>query len=503
MAGAVEFHEAFAFRIDRSPRVIGRAFKVDIGRQHDSGTLALGNQLDRFFQRSDIACSISRNSTGSFPECNFRNRTVDLHIAFHHVQFSYGNALGDNQGVAGSCGFDSGIARAVQRDSRFRKIDDKFIRSGHCNIDGLGSLAVLFGGVGESHLLVGLRQRNGDLLGSLLGSQGVRNLDGRRSRWSGRYGNIRSAVFDCLSYLTDAFYFRNHFINGTVCIEIRIDRHADRAFLGQQVARHIGAVVASDGNVGESVVRADRRSVIEERHREVGKRGLGFRGPEEVHRDRTVGLGQLTCRIGHVGRSAHFARQGVERRGQSLESDTVARGLQRLVFDFVQVVGLYHQQTERTLQGYRFRERTGNFETLFGEKRVALVAVAHERPDFRDRLQIRRIVDLVRKVAFAALGAVGPEDEVVGLRRYEPQVIERNRLAAHALFDAIVQLVAVVDFQNTAVDRGAGAESIGHGTGLYSALRNRYRKRGCRCYVGNEPFILLTRGKGHRKAHRQ
>lgn len=136
-------------------------------------------------------------------------------------------------------------------------------------------------------------------------------------------------------------------------------------------------------------------------------------------------------------------------------------------------------------------------------KRVALVAVAHERPDFRDRLQIRRIVDLVRKVAFAALGAVGPEDEVVGLRRYEPQVIERNRLAAHALFDAIVQLVAVVDFQNTAVDRGAGAESIGHGTGLYSALRNRYRKRGCRCYVGNEPFILLTRGKGHRKAHRQ
>ena len=127
MAGAVEFHEAFAFRIDRSPRVIGRAFKVDIGRQHDSGTLALGNQLDRFFQRSDIACNISRNSTGSFPECNFRNRTVDLHIAFHHVQFSYGNALGDNQGVAGSCGFDSGIARAVQRDSSARIIRDGIV----------------------------------------------------------------------------------------------------------------------------------------------------------------------------------------------------------------------------------------------------------------------------------------------------------------------------------------------------------------------------------------
>ena len=63
---------------------------------------------------------------------------------------------------------DKRQARAVQRDSRFRKIDDKFIRSGHCNIDCLGSLAVLFGGVGESHLLVGLRQRNGDLLGSCL-----------------------------------------------------------------------------------------------------------------------------------------------------------------------------------------------------------------------------------------------------------------------------------------------------------------------------------------------
>ena len=286
-----------------------------------------------------------------------------------------------------------------------------------------------------------------------------------------------------------------------VPFEFRVDRYADRALPGQQVARHVGAIVAADRNVGEGVVGADLRTAVVECHREIGERGPGFRGPEEIHRDRTVGLGEFCRLIADVGRSAHFARQGVERRGKALESDLVSRGFQRLVSDFVQVVGLYHQQTERTFQGYGPGERARHFERLVGEERIPLVAVADERSDFRDRLQIRRIVGLVREVAFAAFGAVGPEYEVVGLLGDQPQVVEGNRLAGDALLDTVVEFVVAVDLQNTAVGRGAGAEIVGNRTG--SVLRNGDRKRGGGCRVRNDTFVLLTCGEGQCKARRQ
>ena len=395
MAGAVEFHEAFAFRIDRSPRAIGSAFKVDIGRQHDSGTLALGNQVDRFFQRSDIACSISRNSSGSFLECNFRNRTVDLYVAFYDIQFRYFNAFGHDQRIVGRRGvyFPEG---AVQDNRRFRGVDGQFSGGIGRNSNVGGSfrvtlrstgLIVVFYGNGVARF--GQRKRNFHVI--------VRSIDLRYHDLVARCirqildDDIGRTAFESRLDISRAFYFRNHFLNGAFRIEIRIDRHADRSFLGQQVARYIGAVVASDGNVGEGVVGADFRAVVEERHREIGERGLGFRGPEEVHRDRAVVFGQLFRRIGHVGRTAHFARQGVERRGHSLESDLVSRGLQRLVLDFVQVVGLYHQQAERTLQGdVVSREGTIDGNSLVVEERVALVAVAHELAFLRDGFQTAR-----------------------------------------------------------------------------------------------------------------
>ena len=66
------------------------------------------------------------------------------------------------------------------------------------------------------------------------------------------------------------------------------------------------------------------------------------------------------------------------------------RRFQRLILDFVQVIGLYYQQAERTLQGDGFRERPGNFETLFSEERVTLIGVAYELAFLRDGFQTTR-----------------------------------------------------------------------------------------------------------------
>lgn len=103
----------------------------------------------------------------------------------------------------------------------------------------------------------------------------------------------------------------------------------------------------------------------------------------------------------------------------------------------------------------------------------------------------------IRKISFAAIGAIGPEYEVVGLLGHQTQVIERNRLGGHSFFDTIIQPIAVVDLQDTTVSRCTGTESIGHGTGWCFALRNRYRKRGRSCRIGYDPLVFLTCGQCH------
>ena len=480
--------------------------EVDIRRQHDLRTSLLCHELDCFCKGLCVADGIDRYFVNGirFAEIDILHRSVDFHISFIYVQCFHRDAFGNDQRFAGRRGvyFPEG---ALKGNRRFRGIDGQF--PGGIGRDGnicgsfrvtrsTGPIVVFYSnGVArfgecerDFHVIVrGIYLRYHDLV-----ARGIRQiLD----------DDIGRAAFEGRLDICRAFDFGNHFLDGAVFIEFRVDRYADRALPGQQVARHVGAIVAADRNVGEGVVGADLRTAVVECHREIGERGPGFRGPEEIHRDRTVGLGEFCRLIADVGRSAHFARQGVERRGKTLESDLVSRGFQRLVSDFVQVVGLYHQQTERTFQGYGPGERARHFERLVGEERIPLVAVADERPDFRDRLQIRRIVGLVREAAFAAFGAVGPEYEVVGLLGDQPQVVEGNRLAGDALLDTVVEFVVAVDLQNTAVGRGAGAEIVGNRTG--SVLRNGDRKRGGRCRVRNDTFVLLTCGEGQCKARRQ
>ena len=389
---AVELGEDVIFGIDRLPKVVGATLQVDIGHQYDLGALAPGHQFGGLLQRGGIAHAIGRNSTGSLLECNFRNRTVDLYVTFYYVQLCYRNVFGHDQRII--CCRGVYLSKGTAQDNRrFRGVDGQF--SGSIGRDGniCGSILVTCFSTGGRLVLYGN--------GIACFGQRKRNFYVVIRRIYLRYhdlvacrirqildDNIGRAALECLLDIFRTFYFCNDFLDGAVFIEFRVDRHTDRALLGQQVTRYVGAVITSDGNIGESVVRADFRAVVVERHREVGERGLAIVGPEEVHRDRAVVFGQLRCRIGHLGRTAHFARQGVERCGEALESDRVSRRFQRLVLDFVQVVGLYHQQTERTLQGdVVSREGTVDGNSFVVEERVALVAVAHELAFLRDGFQ--------------------------------------------------------------------------------------------------------------------
>ena len=281
----------------------------------------------------------------------------------------------------------------------------------------------------------------------------MRNLDGRRSRWSGHYGNIRSAVFDCLSYLTDAFYFCNDFLDGTVFIEIRIDCHVDRAFLGQQVARYHGAVVASDGDVGESVVRADFRIVIEERHREVRKRGaLFFRCPEVIHRQLAAGRIEDIGFVGNLFLRCFVCHtfQCVERRRKILEDHGHGIGLQ-LGGNIAEVIGLDVQLAERAFEYPAcLVERGFNLVVLLAEEECVepfLVAFIFFGTDLcKTGLRIVILVDSV-------ICTVCPEHEVVGLLGHQTQVTERGLTAGYGRdFPFAVQCTVPIDFQNTAVD---------------------------------------------------
>ena len=70
--------------------------------------------------------------------------------------------------------------------------------------------------------------------------------------------------------------------------------------------------------------------------------------------------------------------------GRPLKATSYPVGFSASSSDFVQVVGLYHQQTERTFQGYvGSGERARRLRnSLVGEERIALVAVADERARF-------------------------------------------------------------------------------------------------------------------------
>ena len=60
----------------------------------------------------------------------------------------------------------------------------------------------------------------------------------------------------------------------------------------------------------------------------------------------------------------------------------------------------------------------------------------------------------------------------------------------------------MVDLEQATVDFRPVAEVCRRGTGLHPFRDGNGNGLGGGS-VGNEPFILLTRGKGHRKAHRQ
>ena len=161
--------------------------------------------------------------------------------------------------------------------------------------------------------------------------------------------------------------------------------------------------------------------------------------------------------------------------------------------NIAEVIGLDVQLAERAFEYPAcLVERGFNLVVLLAEEECVepfLVAFIFFGTDLcKTGLRIVILVDSV-------ICTVCPEHEVVGLRGYQTQIIECNLLVAYRLHDTVVKLVAVVDFQNTAVDRGPFAEIIGHGTALHSALRNTHRKRRRRPRIRCGHLVLLTCGK--------
>ena len=98
--------------------------------------------------------------------------------------------------------------------------------------------------------------------------------------------------------------------------------------------------------------------------------------------------------------------------------------------------------------------------------------------------------------------AVGPEDKIVGLRSHQTQVECCGQLTIGAFLHGGGLLFAIlrrsrtraVDLKQATVDFRPVAEVCRRGTGLHPLRDGNGNGLGGRS-VGNEPLVLLTRGK--------